>query len=51
VSERGQRLTYYALKENSAVLLGSGIHRDIELHIASALDTPITPGNTTASGG
>jgi hypothetical protein len=51
VFERGQRLTYYALKENSAALLGSGLHRDIELHIASTLDPPLNSGNTMASGG
>jgi hypothetical protein len=51
VFERGQRLTYYALKENSAALPGSGLHRDIELHIASTLDTPLNSGNTMASGG
>lgn len=51
VDERGQHLTYYSLKENSAVLLGSNIYRDIELHITSMLDPPLISGNTAAMGG
>jgi hypothetical protein len=51
VDERGQHLTYYSLKENSSVLLGSNIYRDIELQIKSMLDPPLIPGNTTATGG
>jgi hypothetical protein len=51
VDDRGQHLTYYSLKENSEVLLGSNIYRDLELHITSMLDPPLISGNTTASGG
>ncbi len=51
VDERGQHLTYYALKENDAVLLGSSIYRGIELRITSMLDPPLIFGDTTAMGG
>lgn len=51
VDERGQHLTYYSLKENSAVLLGSNIYREVELRITSMLQSPLISGNTTATGG
>jgi len=50
VLERGQRLTYYSVKESSAVLLGTGIRRNIESRIASTLDAPLNSGGTTLSG-
>ncbi len=50
VFERGQTLTHYALRENSAVLLDSGLHREIELHIASALETVLSSRSAASSG-
>jgi len=49
VNERGQYRSYYSLKENSPVLLGSGIHRDIVLHIESTLETPLSSRDIKAS--
>lgn len=50
VLERGQSLTNYSLKENSTVLLGSPLHRDIQVHIASALDTPLKSDSASVPG-
>jgi hypothetical protein len=51
VVERGQRLAYYAIKEDSAAFLSSGLHKDIELRIACALESLLSSGNRTAAGG
>jgi len=50
VFEHGQTLTHYALRENCAVLLDSGLHREIELHIASTLETVLSSRSEASSG-